>query len=901
MRPTLLLVDSESAFRQRLTESLEAKGYRVLVTNKPSEALHLLLKEPIAFILIEGLLPEMNGHKLIQRIREQGHRASVIFVSALSVFVRDIKIFRELTRELNVYKVLSKPLNLDELLMYIEHLVPPPDPALIPEITAEVHASELPAEVTAEARLDEDVYPTEIPQQAPYSEDIIFVSDDDLQEISEEGIIDLDEADEISEIEELDELFPEVGPPIFNLDVPRSERSGAVLDTIDPTPHTPPARNRSVFGEQEQPVYQPEEEEDAFSEQTMFSVPSIPLLLGQLEEQQQKTQRKITKAATITNPLLPDPDPEPTQPLHYEAQDAVTSGDMGVVIGTPVSPSPSILPRITRQQKAATPAPVAVSTPKHEHLDELESQLYELLQLISSAKQSYFPQEPLQTSYHLVQQLYGIVGALENNQISEVLAEIEQALWTLLFQNPENTTPYWQSLLDRVEWCLLTVEYLQQTSPVQVSASEYAQMRPETTMLVVGQKAQAVQTLIAWGQDHRVRVLASDDWEEIQKIIENHRLDVLFLDVSLSRDGMNSAVGQAVRQETALINNGILWLEWIRSREGMQDVPVLFLTDQAELHHRILASYITPSQLLSQPLRKQAWLDALHRLAGHQTIRRSKILLTEDESGFAKDVEQTLTQAGFDLHMLSSPLHLFDSLEKINPDLLLLSLSVPGFSGLDLCRVVRSTPRWSDLTTILLSPILEGKLRTTALQIGFHDIITQSMKHDEITALVQLRLQRTHIFQQQRYRDPHSGLFQRHVFLDRAAASLAEAKAFQRPFSLCLLQLQGWEQIAKQHGFDARQLAFVQLIQTIQNQVRPFDLTGRLEENLLAIALPTADATHAQDLLRRIFEQFYQNPIPSKEHQSFTPTIVSGLAEHNDPNHTIDAILDRALQQIPQR
>ncbi|MCK6510114.1 response regulator [Myxococcota bacterium] len=964
MIPTLLLVDSESAFRQRLTESLQAKGYRVLVTNKPSEALHLLLKEPIAFLLVEGLLPEMNGHKLIQRLREQGHSCAIIFVSALSVFVRDIKIFRELTRDLGVYKVLSKPLNLDELLLYIEHLVPPPSPQAIAETTAEISPDQIPHPTDLP-----DAHPTDLPA-SPSSEDVIFIDAEDDTGTShhepseEDAVIDLGEADEISEIEEIDELFPEVGPPLFHIDVPRSERSGADLDRISAPPPTPArAKTTLAYDDDEGPAYTEDIASDIFSEQTMFAMPSIPALLGEIEEQQQEVQRQLARKSALTNPLLPDPSPEKNPLPRYDAQDAVTSGDLGSFRPslnpkeptlpriTKSTPSPSLTASATLAPKASnltrrtktptadalqsvpptantppanppphsspttahtakpslhTPAPSAhnaLSTTSNaptqpELLDDLESQLYELLQHISSARQSYFPQEPLQFSYHLVQQVYGIAAALEHHQLNEVIAEIEQAIWILLYQNPDNTTPFWQGLLERVEWCLLTIEYLQHASPAQTSASEFAQMPPETTMLVVGQKPETIPALLAWGQEHRVRVLASDDWEALQQILESNQIDVLFLDVSLSRDGMAAASGQTVRQETSLINSGILWIEWIRSRPNMEQVPVLFLTDQAELHHRILASYITPSQLLNQPLRKQAWLDALHRLTGHQTIRRSHILLAPDESGFAQDVGDALTRAGFAVHTLSSPLLLLDTLEEINPDLLLLSLSVPGFSGMDLCRVIRSTPRWSDLTTLLLSPALEGKLRTTALQIGFHDIVTQNMHREEITALVQLRLQRTQTTQQQRYRDNNTGLLTRHVFLERASALLAEAKAFQRPFVLALLQIHAWDALAQQHGPEARQITLIQLAQHIQNHTRPFDLLGRLDDSCLAIAFPSTDGLFAQQTLQCIFEHFYQNPIPSKHYAPFSPLLHSALSEYNDPSHTLDALLDRAHLQL---
>ncbi len=59
------------------------------------------------------------------------------------------------------------------------------------------------------------------------------------------------------------------------------------------------------------------------------------------------------------------------------------------------------------------------------------------------------------------------------------IAGIEQAIWILLYQNPDNTTPFSQGLLERVEWCLLTIEYLQHASPAQTSASNLRRCGPK--------------------------------------------------------------------------------------------------------------------------------------------------------------------------------------------------------------------------------------------------------------------------------------------------------------------------------------------------------------------------------------------------------------------------------------
>ncbi|MCK7593358.1 response regulator [Pseudomarimonas salicorniae] len=68
-RHTILLVEDSDTFRHATQEALEAAGYRVLTAPSGEEGLRVALRQRPDAIVIDGVLPGMDGASLVQRMR----------------------------------------------------------------------------------------------------------------------------------------------------------------------------------------------------------------------------------------------------------------------------------------------------------------------------------------------------------------------------------------------------------------------------------------------------------------------------------------------------------------------------------------------------------------------------------------------------------------------------------------------------------------------------------------------------------------------------------------------------------------------------------------------------------------------------------------------------------------
>jgi DNA-binding response OmpR family regulator len=82
---TLLIVDDEEANRHLLALMLQSEGYTALTARGGQEALELLNRQPIDLVLLDIMMPEIDGYEVLRRMKADSslRHIPVVVVSAL--------------------------------------------------------------------------------------------------------------------------------------------------------------------------------------------------------------------------------------------------------------------------------------------------------------------------------------------------------------------------------------------------------------------------------------------------------------------------------------------------------------------------------------------------------------------------------------------------------------------------------------------------------------------------------------------------------------------------------------------------------------------------------------------------------------------------------------------------
>lgn len=111
---SILIVEDDPTIRETLEFNLKLEGFEVLTAADGLEGLEVALKNEPKIILLDLLLPELDGLTLCQNLRKSNSKSHIIMITALSA---DSDKVRGLTLGADDY--ITKPFNFEELLARI--------------------------------------------------------------------------------------------------------------------------------------------------------------------------------------------------------------------------------------------------------------------------------------------------------------------------------------------------------------------------------------------------------------------------------------------------------------------------------------------------------------------------------------------------------------------------------------------------------------------------------------------------------------------------------------------------------------------------------------------------------------------------------------------------------------
>ena len=122
---------------------------------------------------------------------------------------------------------------------------------------------------------------------------------------------------------------------------------------------------------------------------------------------------------------------------------------------------------------------------------------------------------------------------------------------------------------------------------------------------------------------------------------------------------------------------------------------------------------------------------------------KKKILVIEDEKKLAKIIKNFLEKNNFEVADLYDGEDAIITAETFNPNLILLDWMLPGLSGLEICRQIRSNKSINKVPIIFLTAKGEEEDKLRGLDIGADDYITKPFSQIELIARIKALLRRS--------------------------------------------------------------------------------------------------------------------------------------------------------------
>ncbi|HEY4723680.1 MAG TPA: response regulator [Anaerolineae bacterium] len=111
-----------------------------------------------------------------------------------------------------------------------------------------------------------------------------------------------------------------------------------------------------------------------------------------------------------------------------------------------------------------------------------------------------------------------------------------------------------------------------------------------------------------------------------------------------------------------------------------------------------------------------------------------RILVVEDDTDLSMLLRliMKIQQSDWELNSAKTGTDALTQVEKLQPDLILLDIMLPGMNGIEVCRRVQSETRWSRIKIVILSALSDLATQREALAAGALEYWTKPITPEEL-------------------------------------------------------------------------------------------------------------------------------------------------------------------------
>jgi DNA-binding response OmpR family regulator len=114
-----------------------------------------------------------------------------------------------------------------------------------------------------------------------------------------------------------------------------------------------------------------------------------------------------------------------------------------------------------------------------------------------------------------------------------------------------------------------------------------------------------------------------------------------------------------------------------------------------------------------------------------------RILLVDDDINLTELLKLVFESRGFGVTIADSGEETLEILQNELPEAILLDLMMPGISGLEVCKRIRSDPRTSNIPVIVLTAKTGPESRTELMEAGATDYLVKPIMPNDLINRIQ--------------------------------------------------------------------------------------------------------------------------------------------------------------------
>lgn len=241
----------------------------------------------------------------------------------------------------------------------------------------------------------------------------------------------------------------------------------------------------------------------------------------------------------------------------------------------------------------------------------------------------------------------------------------------------------------------------------------------------------------------------------------------------------------------------------------------------------------------------------------------ARIVVVDDDRVTREHVASLLRKHGYRVTAVDSAQKLLDLHRQNLADLVLLDVMMEGLSGVDCCRILKTTsPPELFLPVILVTARNDPESRVEGLRIGADDYVSKPFDERELLARVEamLRIKRSHDdlsasrdrLAQLSIQDELTGLYNVRYLHARLLEEFKRAERHRDPLAIAMIDVDHFKSVNDRFGHTAGDAVLREVGVRLKTAVRDIDVVTRYGGEEFVVLLPSTHLAGALVVTERI-------------------------------------------------
>jgi diguanylate cyclase (GGDEF)-like protein len=307
------------------------------------------------------------------------------------------------------------------------------------------------------------------------------------------------------------------------------------------------------------------------------------------------------------------------------------------------------------------------------------------------------------------------------------------------------------------------------------------------------------------------------------------------------------------------------------------DASVVVVTDQDSLEERVQVVRMQGDRYLAAPVTATQIFDVLNQLLTPSPPPEARVMVVDPDPLIRASVCHLLSPWGIQVTEVGHVDKFWEVLRQTQPHLLILSLEMPTFSGMDLCQVVRQDPDFGNLPILILAASPNTVTVRQVFEVGGDDLISKPIVGPELVTRVLSRIERSRLRQQLSQMRQKQAIYWPQFKNTEAFIQIANQQHFEAflqqqwerhcqdnaPIAVILCSPDDFNAYVDTYGMQAGNQIQQQIAQTLHHNVNPnIDLVACWGDYGFGIVLPNTDLDGAVRVTSRIQQAVIRLKLP---------------------------------------